>query len=172
MEDDVRRLCHELVDAATAGSRAHGDFHDDIACPLPVIVIARMLGVPAGGPSVASSGGATSRSRAMGSTGPPTYGVANRQEMDDYFADRIAERRALAADGEPLPDDLMSALLTATGEHPTDGHRGLTDRELLGQLNQLLVGGNETTTSLLTNLAWRLLEEPARWERSGPTDRS
>ena len=32
-------------------------------------------------------------------------------------------------------------------------------------LNQLLVGGNETTTSLLTNLFWRLLEEPALYQQ-------
>ena len=31
-------------------------------------------------------------------------------------------------------------------------------------LNQLLVGGNETTTSLITNLFWRLLEKPVRWQ--------
>ncbi len=31
-------------------------------------------------------------------------------------------------------------------------------------LMQLLVGGNETTTSLMTNMLWRLLEDPARWQ--------
>ena len=29
---------------------------------------------------------------------------------------------------------------------------------------QLLVGGNETTTSLITNMLWRLLEVPERWQ--------
>ena len=49
----------------------------------------------------------------------------------------------------------MGGLLVAE----TDGRR-LTDAELLIVLNQLLVGGNETTTSLITNLFWRLLDRP------------
>jgi cytochrome P450 len=163
MEDDIRQLCHELVDTMVDGGRTHGDFHDDVACPLPVIVIARMLGIPpADLPRFKHW--SDIQVQAMGSS-DPNFGVANRKEMDDYFAERIAERRALLALGKALPDDLVSALLTATGNHPTEGHRGLTDDELLGQLNQLLVGGNETTTSLLTNLVWRLLEDPVRWQR-------
>jgi hypothetical protein len=42
--------------------------------------------------------------------------------------------------------------------------RPITDAELLSLLTQLLVGGNETTTSLVTNLVWRLLERPERWQ--------
>ena len=34
----------------------------------------------------------------------------------------------------------------------------------MSMLSQLLVGGNETTTSLITNMMWRLLEEPSRWQ--------
>jgi cytochrome P450 len=163
MEGDITRLCHELVDLMTADGRTSGDFHDDLACPLPVIVIANMLGIPpADLPQFKHW--SDIQVEAMGSS-DPQRAVRNRQEMDAYFQERIDERRAVVAAGEPLPDDLVSALMTATGDHPTDGHRGLTDHEMLGQLNQLLVGGNETTTSLLTNLVWRLLEDPARWDR-------
>ena len=45
-----------------------------------------------------------------------------------------------------------------------DGRR-LTDGEFVGLANQLLVGGNETTTSLITNAVVRLAEVPERWER-------
>jgi cytochrome P450 len=38
--------------------------------------------------------------------------------------------------------------------------------EVVGMVNQLLVAGHETTTSLLTNCVWRLLQDrPGRWER-------
>jgi cytochrome P450 len=33
----------------------------------------------------------------------------------------------------------------------------------VGVVSQLLVGGNETTTSLITNCVWRLLERPELW---------
>jgi cytochrome P450 len=163
MEDDIRLLAHELVDVMTADGRVGGDFHDDFACPLPVIVIAKMLGI-ATADLPQFKHWSDIQVEAMGSSDPNTA-LANRQEMDAYFRIRIDERRELLARGRSLPDDLITALLTAVGEHPTDGERGLTDTEMLGMLNQLLVGGNETTTSLLTNLLWRLLEEPARWDR-------
>jgi cytochrome P450 len=43
--------------------------------------------------------------------------------------------------------------------------------ELVNMVNQLLIAGHETTTSLITNCVWRLLEDrPARWCRllAGP----
>lgn len=43
-----------------------------------------------------------------------------------------------------------------------DGRR-LSDHELQWMLLLLLLGGNETSTALLTNVVWRLLEAPARW---------
>jgi cytochrome P450 len=57
--------------------------------------------------------------------------------------------------GDAIPDDVMSGLLVAEVDN-----RRLDERELLIILNQLLVGGNETTTSLITNLFWRLLDAP------------
>ena len=61
--------------------------------------------------------------------------------------------------GTILPDDLVSRLVVAD----LDGRR-LTNHELGWMLLLLLLGGNETSTALLTNLVWRLLEVPERWE--------
>jgi len=41
----------------------------------------------------------------------------------------------------------------------------VADFDLLSLLTQLLVGGNETTTSLITNCVWRLLERRELWEQ-------
>jgi cytochrome P450 len=35
---------------------------------------------------------------------------------------------------------------------------------VLSVVSQLFVGGNETTTSLITNAVWRLLQDPQRWQ--------
>jgi len=58
-----------------------------------------------------------------------------------------------------VPEDLLSLIAGARGE---DGEF-VAESDALSVLNQLLVGGNETTTSLITNAVWRLLEKPERW---------
>jgi cytochrome P450 len=40
----------------------------------------------------------------------------------------------------------------------------MPDDQLAAMVLQLMVAGHETTTSLITNLVWRLLEERSRWE--------
>ncbi|MGH6909648.1 MAG: cytochrome P450, partial [Phenylobacterium sp.] len=42
--------------------------------------------------------------------------------------------------------------------------RPLSEAEMLNVCLAFLTGGQETTTNLIGNLLWRLLEEPARWE--------
>jgi cytochrome P450 len=81
----------------------------------------------------------------------------------------IDQRRALCREagldspgeevlGGILPDDLVSRLAVAEVEG-----RSLEDRELSWTLLLLLLGGNETSTAMITNLLWRLLEVPERW---------
>ena len=62
--------------------------------------------------------------------------------------------------GDIIPDDVISGILLAEVDN-----RILSDTERLVMLNQLLVGGNETTTSLLTNLFWRLLSDRSLYEQ-------
>ena len=157
MAPTVRALAHELVDDMTAGGATRGDLHEGIACPLPVITIARMLGVAEedraqfkewSDASVAGLGG-----------GDPVAREAARQGLNAYFVHEMARRRALIDGGREPPDDLITGLVLAAREAP----RPIADSELLGVLSQLLVGGNETTTSLITNAVWRLCERPERW---------
>ncbi len=163
MEPEITALVGELLDAMEA--RGHGDLHDDLACPLPVLVIAKILGVPTADLAQFKQ---WSDDQLAAVNSPNREGAdAPRQAMNDYFLDQIAQRRSAveAAGFDPMlppaevlgreiPDDVMSGLLVAE----VDGRR-LDQRELLIILNQLLVGGNETTTSLITNLFWRLLDD-------------
>lgn len=153
----IEQLASELVDAIAVRSDRRAELHDDIACPLPVIIIARLLGV-AEADRERFKTWSDAQVAAMGRADQSNRETA--MQMYAYLQDGVTERRSLLADGRPLPDDLISGLVTAASSAP----REITDAEILGMLGQLLVGGNETTTSLITNCVWRLLEDRSRWE--------
>jgi cytochrome P450 len=170
MEADIVGLVDELIDAMLRRPDRRTDLHDDLACPLPVLVIANVLGVPTA--QIAQFKTWSDRQvEAMGSKDPDAT-ADNRAQIDAFFLEQLDERRTLLATagitqgdwsedvlGDVISDDVMSGLLVASA----DGRR-LTDPELLNILQQLLVGGNETTTSLITNLFWRILEDPALYD--------
>ena len=130
------------------------DLHDDYAFPLPVIVIANILGVPEQDLQLIKKWSDASV-EAMGAEDPTSY-QETLQKMAQYLLKQISERRL---NSEKEPADLISKLVAAKVED-----KGLTDEEILGVVNQLLVGGNETTTSLITNAVWRMLEKPKLWQ--------
>jgi len=136
----------ELVDELLSKVERSGgmDFVQDFAYPLPVIVIAEILGIPAGDRDAFK----------RWSDAVVTGDQSGSREMGAYFARLIEQRRA-----EPA-DDLISGLLAAQvdGEH-------LDTQELLGFCILLLVAGNETTTNLLANtlLCWQ--DAPDAYER-------
>ena len=163
MEGRIDRIIEELLDAAAKKGRF--DLIADLAYPLPVMVIAEMLGVPAqdraefkawsddlsavlaGDPAALPDG---TLSRVM----------AARAELVDYF-------RAIAATRRLSPgNDLLSALVQAEEE----GGR-LSEDELYSTLVLLLVAGNETTTNLIGNGMLALLKHDDERRRvwSDPT---
>jgi cytochrome P450 len=148
----VESLTAELLDAV-AGRDAF-DIHDDFAFPLPVVIISEMLGAPSGDIHRFKRWSDASV-EAMGAEDPTPW-LAEMEALGDYILEQIRSRRASPAP----PDDLISRMVLAE----SDGAR-LDDAAILGLANQLLVGGNETTTSLITNVVWRLLEDRQLWER-------
>jgi cytochrome P450 len=151
MEPFVESLAASLVEPLVPLGRA--DLHREVASPLPTITIATMLGVPPED-QVQFKRWSDAAVESMGSQDPRAF-LAERLEMRDYLLDQIDRRRALLAAGDELPDDLTSGLVRAED----DGARMTTD-EIVGVVVQLLVGGNETTTSLITNALVRLVERP------------
>jgi cytochrome P450 len=153
----IEQLADELIGTIEARQSRTAELHDDVACPLPVIVIARLLGVAEED---------RERFKVWSDAQVAAMGRADRSnretqaQMYAYLQDGVTRRRCMLADGDALPDDLISGLVTAAASAP----REITDAEILGMLGQLLVGGNETTTSLITNCVWRLLEDRERWE--------
>ena len=132
------------------------DLMQAVAQPLPVIVIAEMLGVP---PEDRPQFKVWSAQRAR--LLEPTIGRREREAgaaasraFDAYFRSIVEARRA-----EPR-DDILSALVQAEDE----GER-LTERETLNMLRLLLIAGNETTANLIGNGILALLRNPEQLRR-------
>ena len=153
MADSVRQLALDLL---ATRNPSGWDLHDAFAFPLPVTVIAGMLGVPGDDLHLFKRWSDASVA-AMGARDPSAY-ESDMAALARYLHGHIKARRS-AADAAPMrEDDLIMRLVRAE-----DTGRTLSDDEILGVTNQLLVGGNETTTSLITNSVWRMLAEPELW---------
>ncbi len=126
----IRAITDELLDAIA--TKRQFDAVTDLAVPLPVIVIAELLGIP-------STDRAMFKTWSDDITNTQSIG-SGQQEMAAYFMRFVEERRR-----EPR-EDLVSALLQAE----VDGQK-LNTVELLGFCVLLLVAGNETTTNLIGN---------------------
>lgn len=146
MEPQIRRIAAELLDALEG--RDECDLVEDFATPLPGRIIAEMIGVPADRRQTFLH-----HTRKMLTTNPDiTIADAIREPSERIYEEfgRLLEERR----NEPR-DDLMSALLAAEIE----GTR-LRDEEILGFCYQLIVAGNDTTTSLIGNGAVLLANHP------------
>lgn len=151
LEPFIEGLAHDLV--AGIAARGHADLHHEVAYPLPTITIATMMGVPAHDREQFKRWSDAAVAR-LGSQ-DPSANDDDLKALGAYLMGHITQRRDLLAAGEPLPDDLISGLVRAEDEGAM-----LTPGEILGSCVQLLVGGNETTTSLITNALWRLMQHP------------
>ena len=150
-------LANRLVNDILAGEREF-DLHDDLAFPLPVIIIAGMLGVPSEDLEDFKRW-SDMQVELMGSEDPSQY-ADEQTRFQAYMHAHMMSRRSLIESGAEVPEDLLTLVAGAK----TDTGEYIPDSDALSMLNQLLVGGNETTTSLITNMIWRLLEEPSLWQ--------
>ncbi len=145
----IEAVTAELLDAAPEGGPF--DLMTALAQPLPVIVIAELLGIPAGDRArfKAWSDEIAATTRPM--AGQAAIDGARRAttELIAYLEPVIARLRA-----EP-GEDLLSALVQAE-----DAGDRLSHEELLAFAILLLVAGNETTTNLLGNGVLALLRAP------------
>ena len=89
MRGRVEALADDLLDERPAGE---WDLHDAFAFPLPVIVIAEMLGVPADGLHLFKRWSDASVA-AMGAADPSAY-ASELSDLADYILAQICQRRA------------------------------------------------------------------------------
>jgi cytochrome P450 len=152
MAPTIQRVTDELVTAMAPLGQA--DLIDALAVPLPMTMISLFLGVPTAEQDRFKAWSAEFMSAQNASDA--AVQASARSKIDGYFDAELDRRRAVLQAGEPLPDDVLTALIQAPNE--LAGGRGFTNAELLPLILLLLVGGNETTTSLIGNLVWRLLD--------------
>jgi cytochrome P450 len=158
LEPMITTLVDELVDAMASSPSRSADLHDLLAMPLPVIVIARMLGVPE---EMRETFKEWSDSQLQGMNGnDPEREAKARRAMSEYLLNQAEQRREIVRSGGQLPNDIISEMVEASMAES----EAISDAEMLSLLVQILVGGNETTTSLITNLLWRLLGDRELWE--------
>ncbi len=151
LEPEVRALATRMIDAFAA--RGEVDLVREFALPLPMTVIATMLGVPPADLADFKRW-ADAFTAGVGSAERPAAEIAQMfADIDafyDYFTAQITRRRV---SGE---DDLLTDLVTAR----MDGVDPLTDDEILLMLAQFLVGGHETTTLMITSMMYRFATDP------------
>ena len=152
----VLALTDELIDRILEGD-GEFDLHDDFAFPLPVVVIAGMMGVPEEDLPQFKAW-SDNQVAAMGAEDPKPY-LEEAAAFSRYMQAHLTARREALRLGRPTPDDLLG--LIADARRPNG--ELISEANALSMLTQLLVGGNETTTSLITNLVWRLLENRSLW---------
>lgn len=152
----VQRLTEDLIDGFV--QRGQCDLHDDFAFPLPVVIIAELLGVPPADMDRFKYWSDV-QVTAMGAKDPSPF-AEEQQRYQAYLLQHIRDRRSAIESGEVVPEDLLTRFAGAK-----EDNRWLPEDDVLSIVSQLLVGGNETTTSLITNLVWRLLQDPGRWQR-------
>jgi cytochrome P450 len=153
--ETMRPRIQAVADALIDNVEAHGrmDLIRDFAYPLPATIISEMLGVPSEDQDQFRrwSDDIMTFVGASGLTLSQIAEKANQSlhELTDYFEDVIRECRA-----QPR-EDLISALVAAK-----ELEDSLSAQELVAMCSQLLVAGHETTTQLIGNGIWVLLQHP------------
>ena len=160
LDERVREITTACIDAVAA--RGACDFAQDLAVPLPLLVIAEMIGI-------------RHEDRAQFAQWSDTMILAAGQQANleilekasnafaeyaTYLQDVFAERRR-----NPR-EDLVSTLLAAEsdGKLATDGENISAD-ELLQFMTLLLVAGNETTRNTISGGLVALAQNPDQWAR-------
>lgn len=156
MRAHVEQIVHALLDAKKHERQL--DLVQDVAYPLPVTIICRLLGVPP-----EDEPRFRVWSEALVRTLDPTeslseaevqQAIQSRTDIQEYMNQLSATRRA-----HPR-DDLLSGLVA--GDDP-DGR--LSEPELLATMQLLLIAGHETTVNLITNSMLALLRHPEVFDR-------
>jgi len=154
----VRSLSASLVSSLASSISADGsaDLLTHLAAPLPVEVIAELLGVPAADrPRLQPWSNAIVK---MYEYGLPSPAAAAAEDAAAEFVDYL---RALAASRVSSPGpDLISDLVAVR-----DGTDRLSDDELVGTAVLLLMAGHEATVNVVGNGMLALLTHRDEWTR-------
>jgi cytochrome P450 len=161
LEPDITALVDGLLDKVE--EQGCFDAIADLAYPLPVAVICRLLGVPIEDEpqfSNASALLAAALDPVLSFTGQANDRIDEMLQaglwLREYLRELIALRRS-----DP-GEDLMSGLI-----HVEESGDQLTEEEIVATCNLLLVAGHETTVNLIANAILAMLRHPSQWTALG-----
>lgn len=161
LQPDIAALVDGLLDRIA--ERGRFDVVEDLAYPLPVAVICRLLGVPLEDEpqfSRVSALLAQSLDPFVAFTGTPSDNLQERMDagmwLRSYLRGLIERRRSRPG------DDLMSRLIAV--EESGDQ---LSAEEIVSTCVLLLVAGHETTVNLIGNAVLAMLRHPSQWAALG-----
>jgi len=156
--EQLREQVERIVEQALARAAERGELNlvEDLASPLPTLAIAGLLGVP---PEEA-----------------PLFKGWSDDLMVAFEGHRVSAEQldAAAAAAREFEAYLRNELRTRTGQDEdllvrlraaSDEGNHLTEDEVISTCMLLLVAGNETTTSLIANGMFALLEHPDQLDR-------
>ena len=155
--EEIEGIARDLV-AAFREQGGEGDLIRALSYPLPVLVIAKVLGVPRSEMHRFRDWAAV----VGAAIDLPTEALEaftarvddSTREMSEFLRHIVGRRR-----GDPQ-DDLISRLIAARDEEGK-----LTDDELIATCILLMVAGHETTVNLITNGTLALMRHRDQWER-------
>ena len=154
LRPEIEKLVDGLLDGVV--DRGELDVISDVAFPLPVIVIAQLMGIP-----LEDGDQLKAWSKALARTIDPVVSEDVAQQamfsglsFINYLNELIEQRRK-----DPGPD-LLSALITAQDERG-----GLTHQELVVNTILLFIAGHETTQNLIGNGMLALMRNPDQRRR-------
>jgi cytochrome P450 len=152
LEPELRQITEGLVDDLVAANQAgEADLVAHLAVPLPVIAIARMLGIPSERYPEFRHWSDHSVADLAGLDVDRATVKQARRDMMQFFLGLVTKRRRSPG------DDLISAIVS--GPEPLD------DEFAVAFCFTLLVAGNETTTNLIGNAMLALLAHPGQAEK-------
>jgi cytochrome P450 len=161
LQPEITGLVGGLLD--DIAQRGRFDVISDLAYPLPVAVICRLLGVPLEDEPEfgrASALVAQALDPFFAITGEPAEGMEKRLGaglwLREYLHELIDQRRSQPG------DDLMSRLIAV--EESGDQ---LAEDEIVSTCSLLLIAGHETTVNLIANAILAMLRHPAQWAALG-----
>ena len=157
LEPRIESITHDLLNQVI--EKGNMDLINDLAYPLPVTVIAELLGVPlqdrdtfrTWADKLISSAGSQLNAEHHGSA---KNLISIQSEMDDYF-NAIIDKRTITPQ-----TDLISNLIKAEA----DGHH-LSREEILAFCTLLLLAGHVTTVNLIGNTILSLLQNPQEFKK-------